>query len=233
MMRHAQSLVLLTAVLLAALMLCGCDVPAAGKPVLYADQAAQATDSIEVETLGGSDDSKDEAAAEDSADAFSPVESVGEGAVALCLENHLGATITSLSIRPTGTEDWPEETSYARLSIPNGSQFLLRLDAAPTDAFDLRYEGADGTAFLAIDCMLAAIAMDHRNDDIVMLRYDNGVTYVEYTNLYGLTIDTHLSAQEALASMRAQLQDKSETYTFTERDMEGVEAGQETENCLD
>ena len=56
---------------------------------------------------------------------------------------------------------------------------------------------------------------------------------MEYVNRFGLGIDTHLSAQEAFESMREQFEGRGETFVFTERDMEGVEAGQETENCLD
>lgn len=218
--------------LFAALALCGCDVPAAGAPVLYADQKAQAADYVVVASDGEAAGEAD-AASEAPAASLSPAESIGEGVVALCFENRLGATITSLSLRPAGTDDWPEDISYAGLSIPNGSQFLLRVDAVPTEKFDLSCEGADGTTFLMLGSDLASVAMDHRHDSLIMLRYDNGVTYMEYTNLFGLSVDTHLSAQESLASMRAELEDRTETFTFTERDMEGVEAGQETENCLD
>lgn len=237
MTKRVYSLFAIVAALAAALALSACDVPAAGKPVLFADQIAAAKEAdepadesvIDETTETADPPNADKAAVGD----FYPVERVGEGAVSLRLENHLGAAISSISIRKNGEEEWPEKTSYTDLSIPNGSQFELSLEVSPLEYVDIRYEGADGTTFFMINTDLALIAMDHVYNSILMLRYDRGVAYVEYTNLYGFTIDTHLSAEEGLAHLREQLEDRYETFTFTERDMEGVEAGQETENCLD
>ena len=237
MTRRTYSIFAVLAALTTVLMLSACDIPAAGKPVLYADQVALAEEAPEA--ADDEAEPEDETAdvevpqGEASDDDFFPVDRVGEGVVSLRLENHLGATISSISIRMSGTEDWPEETTYKKLSIPNGSQFELSLDISPLDYVDVRYEGSDGTTFYAIHTNLGAIAMDHLYDSILMLRYDRGVAYLEYTNLYGFTVDTHLSAEEGLESLRKQLDERSETFSFTERDMEGVEAGQETENCLD
>ena len=225
---RAHSVVAAVAAIAAAIALSACDVPAAGKPVLYADQVAAAeTDGNPV--FNEADYEPEEAGTEE----FSPVESVGEGSVSLRLENHLGATITSVSLRSSGVEGWPGETAYTGLSIPNGSRFELFLSASADERIDFKFEGADGTTFLEIGSMPAFVATDNRPDGIIMLRYDNGVVYVEYTSQFGFTVDTHLSAQEAFESMREQLDERTETFTFTERDMEGVEAGQETENCLD
>ena len=230
MTRRAFGVCAAVAALAAALALCACDVPAAGAPVLYADQEAKAAELVEA--------SVDETAASEAddeipADNFYPVESVGEGMVPLHLENHLGTTITSISIRPSGTDDWPEETSFSGLSIPNGSAFELRVDAEPGEHVDVRYEGNDGTTFMAVDGDLFALAMDGAPDETIRVRYDRGITFMEYTNRQGFHVDTRLSAQESLDAMRAQLEGRQTTFTFTERDMEGVEAGQETENCLD
>lgn len=233
MARRLHSVLAIAAALAAACALSACDIPAAGKPVLYADQEAQAAELIEAAEAAEAE-AADEAATDGAAtDSFFPVESVGEGIISLRLENHLGTTVTSVSIRPSGTDEWPEEATYAGLSIPNGAQFELRVDDDIDETLDIRYEGSDGTTFLAIACKPAVVAMDHMFNDIICLRYDRGVTYLEYTNLQGFRVDTRLGAQEALAAMRAQLEDRGETFTFTERDMEGVEAGQETENCLD
>lgn len=227
----------IVAALAAACALSACDIPAAGKPVLYADQEAQAAEFIEAAEAAEKEAAEEGAAAEAQdetpIDDFFPVESVGEGVISLRLENHLGTTVTSVSIRPTGTDDWPEETTYAGLSIPNGAQFELRVSDDVDESLDIRYEGSDGTTFLAIGCKPVLVALDHMYNDIIYLRYDRGITYLEYTNLQGFRVDTRLGAQEALAAMRAQLESRGETFTFTERDMEGVEAGQETENCLD
>lgn len=236
MTRRTYSLLAMVAALAAALALSACDVPAAGKPMLYADQVAVMEDVAEPTGEPEEDDgalAPETPQGEASDVDFFPVERVGEGAVSLRMENHLGSTISSISIRKNGTDEWPEETTYTRLSIPNGSQFELSLDVTPMEYVDVRYEGTDGTTFLTIKTGLGAIAMDHIYNSILMLRYDKGVAYVEYTNLYGFTVDTHLSAEDGLAHLRQQLEDRYETFTFTERDMEGVEAGQETENCLD
>ena len=165
MTRRAYGICAVVAALVAALALCACDVPAAGKPMLYADQIA--ADETDV-----SEPIEDESAETD--DDFSPVASVGEGAVYLRLENHLGATITSISLRDSGTEEWT--AGYVGLSIPNGSPFELRVDATPADLIDFRFEGADGTTFLMLGSNPASVAMDRNFDDVVMLRYDKGVT---------------------------------------------------------
>ena len=222
---RGHSIIALAAALVAALALCGCDIPAAGKPVAFAEQGTEAA-----AQAGVAADGEGEGAAPEGFDAAADM---GEGTVVLYCENHLGATIESVSLRKTDEDAWDAQTTYDKLSVPNGSGFVLRMDAGAHDLYDIRFEGTDGTSFVIIACSPAALRQDCLPSGVFRICYDGGITYFAYTDALGLAVDTQASSRENLAALHARLEEGGETYTFTERDLEGVEAGQETENCLD